>query len=244
MRILLAAVCSFAVVLTGFTLPERPTAHINDYAHVLNSTEAQHLEGKLSVFENVTGNQAAVAIFPSIGDQPVEEVAVALFEKWKLGQAGKDNGVLLVLAVQEHRGRIEVGYGLEDKLPDALAGRILRDEMVPHLAQGGYGAAVAIFAQRLDDIFVQGKQPVYRRQNRRLGPNEIIFALFFLMFLTSLARRSRRGRTLGSRGIYGGFGGWGGGFGGGFGGWGGGGGGGWGGGGGGRSGGGGASGGW
>lgn len=248
MKLIIAALCASAIFLLGFTLPDRPTAHVNDYAHVLSDQDLSELERKFFEFEQSSGHQAAVAIFPKLDGDQVEEVAAKLFEKWKLGKTKVNDGVLLVLAVSEHKARIEVGYGLEDRLPDALAGRIIRDEMVPSLKNSNYYEAILTFEKRLDEIFVKGNSPAPNAESTHgASPRTtILFIILFIVLWISIYRNSRS-RVIGSNGAYrsGGWWWWGGGWGGGSGGgWGGGSSGGWGGGGGGQSGGGGASGDW
>jgi len=233
----------------ALVLPERPTAHVNDYAGALNRDELLTLEQKFTAFEQRTGHQTAVAIFPSLEGEVLEDVATKLFEKWKLGTKKEDDGVLLVFGLQEHKLRIETGYGMEGKLPDALSGRIIQNDMTPLLRQNQIAGAIFAFAQRLEEIFIEGKAYAPRPQNQTLGSKAmVLFILIVLIMVMLRAATGHNRRTISSRGgFWGGFGGGfgAGGFGGGFGGFGGGGGGGgWGGGGGGGSGGGGASGSW
>jgi uncharacterized protein len=216
--------------LAAFTLPERPEHYINDYANVLTPTARNGLEEHFASFERQTKHQAVVAIFPTIEGAPIDDVANKLFEKWRLGSREKNDGVLLVLAMQEHDVRIEVGYGLEDRLPDALAGRIIRGDMVPFLKQGQVATAILAFERRLEEIFIQGKSPqVPNGQNGQIPIP--IFPFLLLVFIIIFIRVISSGgytHTIGPGGIYRrrrsnfwwGGGGWGGGggFGGGFGG--------------------------
>ncbi len=231
-------------------LPDRPHHHVNDYAQALAGNALAGLEQKFAAFEAKTGHQAAVAIFADLGGAPVDDFANKLFTKWRLGRDKQNDGILLVLGLREHALRIEVGYGLEGQLPDALAGRIIREEMVPFLKQGQVATAVLVFEKRLEDIFVDGKNLAAAPPRAQKNPiRDILIALIVMIFLYSIFFPKRNGRSIGAGGVYGrsnwwwwlggGGGGWGGGSGGGWGG-----GGDWGGGGGGMSGGGGASGSW
>ena len=197
----------------------------------------------MTELEQKTGAQVTVATFPSVEGGDVDGAAVDLFKAWGIGKKGKDNGVLILAAIEDHRARIEVGYGLEGVIPDSTAGSILRQEIFPEFKQGNYGqgltngaAAIAQLIAQDKGVTLTGQVSVTDGGSGGLGFWGTI-ALFLVIFII-LSALNRRGR--------GGF--WGGGFyGGGFygGGWGsGGGGGGFGGFGGGGSGGGGASGGW
>src|SRR6185503_4886307 len=100
------------------------------------------LEQELTAFEATTTSEIAVAIVPDMGGDYIENYAVKLFEDWKIGKAKQDNGVLLLVAVEERKLRIEVGYGLEGALPDSVAQSILDNEMTPRLRAGDYDGAV------------------------------------------------------------------------------------------------------
>src|SRR5690348_9508325 len=96
----------------------KPQGYVSDFAHVLSSDTRQALEAKLSNFERATTNEIAVVTVPSLEGDTEEDYAVRLFKEWGIGKKGKDNGVLILIAPHERRARIEVGYGLEEVLPD------------------------------------------------------------------------------------------------------------------------------
>lgn len=116
----------------------KPTGYVDDFAHLLDPSERAALDRRLAEYDQATGNQIAVAIFPDLGGVPINEFAVRLEEAWKVGRRGKDNGILLLVAVQERQVRIEVGYGLEGKVTDSDAGRIIRDMIAPAFRAGRY----------------------------------------------------------------------------------------------------------
>jgi uncharacterized protein len=146
MPAILLAICgvvALAVSPAGAALTfPRPTGYVNDFAHVLDPSTRTTLEGRLAEYDRTTGNEIAIATFAKLGGAPIEEFAVRLEEAWKVGKRGKDNGVLLLVAAQEHQIRIEVGYGLEGKITDADAGRIIREIMAPAFRQGRYGDGI------------------------------------------------------------------------------------------------------
>lgn len=193
-----------------FELPALPTAHVNDYSHTLTSTAFTGLEQRFSALEQKTGHQAAVAIFQTIGDNSIEDVATRLFEKWRLGAKMKDDGLLLVIAIQEHKLRIEVGYGLEGQIPDALAGRIIRQDIVPFLKQGQLATGILSFERRLEQLF--GVVAAEKKQ-KPLSFSILAFLIMIVIIGMRLLSQAGYDRTLGSGGISGRRGGfWGGGF--------------------------------
>src|SRR5258708_26385374 len=136
----------------ALTLPPAPTARVNDYAGVLSAAERGRLEDELAERERGSGAQMFMAILPSLEGDRVEDVAVRLEERWKVGRKGLSNGVLLVVFLKERKLRIEVGYGLEPVITDAVAASIIRDVIAPRFREqryaGGLDAAVdAVFAR-------------------------------------------------------------------------------------------------
>lgn len=218
---------------------------------MLSAAERGRLEDKLAERERGSGAQMFMAIFPSLEGDSVEDVAVRLEERWKVGRKGLSNGVLLVVFLKERKLRIEVGYGLEPVITDAVAASIIRDVIAPRFREQRYAAGLDA---AVDAVFARiggGPAPPPPRRPAPWSSADpatvLLFALFFGVFgvaTFSALRSSRRAVTADGRGwsshppIF-----WGGGGGGG-GSWGGGGGGGFSGGGGGSSGGGGASGDW
>jgi uncharacterized protein len=128
------------------------TGRVVDNAEILKPDTRKRLADELRQHEQRTTNQVAVLTVPTLQGESVEEYAVRVFEHWKLGKKGKDNGVLVVVAPQDRRMRIEVGYGLEGVLPDATAARIIRNVMTPRFKDGDYDGGIA---QGVDAIVAQ-----------------------------------------------------------------------------------------
>jgi len=236
------------------------TGPVVDSAGLIPPAEEAALAQKLGALEQSTSRQLVVATVPDLQGYPDEDFANALFRHWQLGQKQSNNGILLLVARDERKIRIEVGYGLEPVVTDALSGEIIRDRIAPAFRQGdfagGIGAGVEALVAQLQAPADQAEQKAVeaaQRQKAR-GREEsgsfvplIFWGIIFFFFILPMFRGRRRGRRFGGGPVvlWGpGFGG--GGWGGGGGSWGGGGGGGFGGfsGGGGSSGGGGASGSW
>jgi uncharacterized protein len=126
----------------GALEPPALTARINDRAGLLPAATARDLEAQLAAHEKKTGHQFAVLTIPSLEGDPIEDFSIRTVQKWKLGHAKVDDGLLVLVAKDEHKVRIEVGYGLEGKIPDAVASRIIRNEMVPAFRAGDYEAGI------------------------------------------------------------------------------------------------------
>ena len=239
-------------------LPPQLTAPVNDFAHVIDSSSAQEIDRRVRALEKATGDVVVVATIPTFqpyGD--IKEYAVKMFENGGkgIGTRGKDNGVLVVVAVEDRKVGIEVGYAIEEYITDGFAGQTIREAILPEFRSGNFGrglvAGTTRIINRIADARGVNLQDVPRDAPRQqpqvhIPMGTIIFILFIILMMTRGRRRRRRYWGGPWSGWNSGVGPFGGGFGGGFGGFGGGGGGGggFGGFGGGRSGGGGASGGW
>ena len=119
-----------------------PAGFVNDFAGVLTPEQKQALETSLTDYEKTSGNEIAVALIKSLEGDTIENVAVTVFEEWKIGKKGKDNGILFLAAIDDRKMRIEVGYGLEPLLTDAEAGDIIRSVIAPEFKTGNYAAGV------------------------------------------------------------------------------------------------------
>ena len=119
-----------------------PTGHVNDRAGILDAATVKQLESFLADFEKSDSTQIVVLTVPNLGGQPLEAFSLAVAEQWGVGQKGKDNGALLLVARDERRIRIEVGYGLEGRLTDLTAGQIIRNVITPAFRQGNFDLGV------------------------------------------------------------------------------------------------------
>ena len=212
--------------------------YVNDTAGLLSSAEQQALEAKLTSYQQSTQQQFTLLTIKSLEGEPIENYSVAVADKWKPGRKREDDGLIMVVAVDDRKMRIEVGYGLEGDIPDAFASAVVREVMSPAFKAGqfnaGINSAFDMLIKRASGEVVPTPQPKRTPARRASGfVPFIVIAFFILSMLSRLAgfggRRSR-GMFFGGMGG-GGFGGGGFGGGGGGGGFGGGGGGGFGGGG-------------
>ncbi len=168
-------------------------ARVTDTTGTLSAQNIARLEQKLAAFEQEKGVQVAVLMVQTIQPESIEEYAVRVFEQWKLGRKRVDDGVLLVIAKDDRKLRIEVGYGLEGALNDATAKRIISDDIVPHFKHGDFAAGVDAGVSRI--LRVAGGEPL-PPPPQGAGPSSplpfdpmLLFATF--IFANPLARMLR-----------------------------------------------------
>ena len=130
-----------ATVANAVDLP-KPEHYVEDYANAINASHERSLNGILQELEQKTGAQYIVLTVLTTGGLPIEQFALEHAEKWKLGQKGKDNGMLFVLAKNDRKWRFEVGYGLEGFVTDQYCGRVGRNVLVPYLKKGNYSEGI------------------------------------------------------------------------------------------------------
>ena len=133
-----------AVTASGQTVVDLPVPrhYVEDYANVINSSHEQSLNGILQELEQKTGAQYIILNIQTTEGMPIEQFSIELAEKWKLGQKGKDNGMLFTLAAKDRKYRFEVGYGLEGFVTDQFCGRVGRDVLVPFLRKGNFSEGI------------------------------------------------------------------------------------------------------
>lgn len=124
-------------------------SHVTDLSGVLSGAEREALEAKLQAFEAAKGAQLAVLILPGTAPETIEQFGIRVAEAWRLGRAGVDDGLLLLVATQERTLRIEVGYGLEGIVPDVVARRVIDETIVPRFARGELAAGIEAGVQQL-----------------------------------------------------------------------------------------------
>lgn len=149
------------------------TGRVVDLAHVLPTSAVESVSARLASHETATGNQVAVLIVPSLEGDALEEFSHRVATTWKLGQKGTDNGVLLLVAIQERKVRIEVGYGLEGTLTDARSARIIRNDIVPRFRAGdltgGVAAGIDAIVRTIEGTYQASERPVPREDTDLLG---------------------------------------------------------------------------
>jgi uncharacterized protein len=125
------------------------SAHVTDLTGTLSASERQALEAKLGDWEARTTNQLAVLVVPTTKPETIEEYSIRVAEAWKIGQKGKDNGAIFLVAKNDKQMRIEVGYGLEGELTDVASRRIIGDTVAPYFSQGQFAAGINAGVDRI-----------------------------------------------------------------------------------------------
>jgi len=191
----------------------KPTGYVNDQAGMLSPGTELKLEHFLRNFEASDSTQLVVMTIDSLEGDPLESYSLKVAESWGIGQKGKDNGALLLIAREERKVRIEVGYGLEGRLTDLLAGRIIDNEITPRFKagdfEGGIIAGVTAMAEAVRGEYQGTGRRVHKKQRNPFGALALL--LFLGPGLLLLGGGGRRGRHRRSGFWIGGFGGGGGG---------------------------------
>ena len=155
-----------------------------DQAGLLSTAEEQALVGRLASFETETRHQIAILTIVSLEGEAIESYALRAAETWKLGDAEFDNGVIVVVAAKDRRARIEVGYGLEGAIPDALAARIIRDYMIPEFKQGAMGRGLTRGADAIMQAARGEILPAAPQRSR--GPSNDPAGTFFMSLVAGV----------------------------------------------------------
>ncbi len=213
-----------AVSIYGaFKIPEYPQNYLNDYAGVLEPSQERILNNFLKSYDTKTTNQIFIGIFDSLQGESLEDLSIRIAEKWKPGTKDKDNGLLLLVFLKDRKMRIEVGYGLEHLLTDALATAIIANEISPSFRKGDYygGVSKAVFkiTKVLSKDFSPEELQRYTYRAGRPKRNPILSLLFLVGFIILAIRHpflalllfsggfSSGGRYSGGGGFFGGGGG-------------------------------------
>jgi len=191
----------FGVLLLCLTLSTQALAldlpelrgHINDYAGMLSPARSAALEQQLRNFEQSDSTQIVVLTIPTLGNENLEAFSIKVAESWQIGQKGIDNGVILLVVKAERKVRIEVGRGLEGKLTDLVAGRIIRGDIAPQFKAGDFDGGIAAGVNALMAV-AKGEYkaaPRDLRQGKKGAPpffTLIVFLAVAAVFLGSFSR--------------------------------------------------------
>ncbi len=195
-----ASIISFFVAVSLFAL-EVPSWHnqpVIDKANILSERQEQELDSYLQTVNDQTGVQMAILTINSLGGESLESYSMKVAETWKLGQKGKDNGALLVIAMKEHKVRIEVGYGLEGTLTDIKSGLIIRNVITPQFKKGNYAKGISegiknmvgVATNNTDIISENVSHPKKRRDNSDAFASFLFFIIFFGILTSGIGRRT------------------------------------------------------
>jgi len=173
---------------------EVPTlkGRVNDYAGILSPGAEKRLETLLSDLEKTDATQIVVLTLPSLGGETIEEYGIRVADTWKIGQKGLDNGAILIISKNDRKLRIEVGYGLEGRLTDLMAGRIIGNIIVPRFKAGNFDQGITEGVQAMIQV-VRGEFKAENHPAPSAIPwHENLFSVIVVLFLINIMGRIRR----------------------------------------------------
>lgn len=179
--------------LLAFTSPGNPTGYVNDFAQVLTVEQKNALENKLGAFNASTTNDIAIVTVKSLEGDYIEHYATELFQAWGIGTKKHDNGVLLLIALDDRKMRIEVGYGLEGSLTDSISSEIIRNDLTPAFKGGDYYDGID---RAIDDVMKVTQGEYSRGETASSGEGFslegiFIFVVIVLQFFGAILGRSK-----------------------------------------------------
>ena len=188
--IIIACLCVRSAFLFALDVPPL-NGPVNDYAHIFTASETKELNAYLYSIDRQSDLQIAVLTIPSLEGESLEDYSIRVAEKWQIGQKGKDSGVILIIAAQDRKLRIEVGYGLEDRITDAQSSRIIRSVIAPQFKRQEYGKGVLLGIKSLaglalqDESFINEAVKESDRQDDGSIPLPLIIFLIIIFLLGS-----------------------------------------------------------
>jgi uncharacterized protein len=162
------------------------TSQVTDLTGTLSPSDRQALESKLHDWEARTGNQLVVLMVPTTAPEPIEEYSLRVAEAWKIGQKGKDNGALFLIAKDDRHMRIEVGYGFEGVLTDVTSRRIIGETVAPYFKQGQFAQGINAGVDRIIEVIGSG-EPLPAEPARRAAPRHSFdYGNLFIILLVAV----------------------------------------------------------
>ncbi|HEY4139583.1 MAG TPA: TPM domain-containing protein [Casimicrobiaceae bacterium] len=160
-------------------------ARVTDLTNTLSASDQQALDTKLAAWERDSGNQMVVLVIPSTKPEPIEAYSIRVADAWKVGRKGQDNGVLFLIAKDDRKLRLEVGYGLEGVLTDATSRRIIAETVAPYFRQNQFAAGINAGVDRVISVVGKGEPlPVTKSQQQpRRGIGGFDFGTLFIILL-------------------------------------------------------------
>ena len=177
---------SFTTIAQTFPKQKNPPEIVNDYAGILSASEKQRLEDKLVAFDDTSSSQVAIVIIPTIDDYApgydLADYGDRLAENWGIGQAGKNNGILILVAIKDRKMTIRSGYGLEGALPDAFAKRIIENDLKPAFRNEQYFSGLDKATDRIM-AYSAGEYEAENKGDENYKAPWFIFVIFILIII-------------------------------------------------------------
>lgn len=200
----------FVFLAAGFAafsqdFPPKPNTLVTDYTNSLTTDEKAQLEAKLVAFDDTSSNQVAIVLMHSVGDNDIAEYGVQLGRKWGIGQKAHNNGVLILAAMDQHKITIQVAYGLEGALPDAVASQIIENDIKPAFRNNTYYAGLDA---AVNDIikYTKGEYKADKKAANNNGDNAggggiaILMIIVIVVLILIFRNRGGGGQIIGGRG--------------------------------------------
>src|SRR5260221_216100 len=175
----------FTLLLIGFItfsqqLPPKSNTLVTDYTNTLSAGDKQQLENKLVSFDDSTSTQIAIVIIKSVGEYDINEYGTNLGRAWGIGQKGKNNGILILIAVADRKVSIQTGYGAEGAVPDVITHEIIQNDITPHFKQGDYYGGI----NAATDDLIKYMKGEYKAPKKSAQPeNDNGAGIFVLIFI-------------------------------------------------------------
>ncbi len=169
---------------------------VTDLTNTLSAAELGALEGDLAAFEDSTSNQIVVVMIPTLGDQSLEDFALRAAQSNGIGREKQDNGALLLVVKDDRKIRIEVGYGLEGVLTDALSSQIIRREMTPYFRSGDYYNGIKAGIEAIV-LATRNEYKAEKTKSKSKSPSFLVLLFFLVMFIFVVRSARRRAGGLG-----------------------------------------------
>ena len=159
---------------------------VNDFAGILTEAEERALEQRCRLLRERNGAQLVVVTLRSLAGGDIDDFTVRLFERWGVGDAARDDGLMLLVAIDDRKARLEVGYGLEPVLPDSLAGRVLDQQLFPAFREQRYAAGLTAAVERIAEIVEKGEPAPRRGADQGIPAGALACLIPFLIVYTGL----------------------------------------------------------
>src|SRR5450755_3889278 len=164
------------------------TSHVTDITNTLSTSERQALDAKLSAWESRTTNQLAVLVVPTTTPETIDDYGIRVADAWKIGQKGEDNGAIFIVAKDDKRMRIEVGYGFEGVLTDVTSRRIIGEDVAPLFSQGKFAAGIDAGVDRIIAVVTDGNPlpPPGKTARKAARSGNVDFGTLFIILLVAV----------------------------------------------------------
>jgi uncharacterized protein len=199
----------FSLLLIGFMafaqqLPPKSSTLVTDYTNTLSEGDKQQLESKLVAFDDSTSTQIAVVLIKSVGDYDINDYGLKLGRAWGIGQQGKNNGIVVLVAIGDRKVTIQTGYGAEGAVPDAITHEIIQNDITPRFKQndyyGGLNTATDDLMKYMKGEYKSSKKPQQPQQSFGGGIFIVLFIVIFILILIFRGRGGGGGQIYGGRG--------------------------------------------